>query len=141
MIVNTGHVSFNVQEMNRMLHFYGTILGMKQKFSSTGEDGSRWVCLELADRQYIELVQPGHVLAASPVVNNYYGYQKVCLEVEDAAAAFAELVEKGFTPDSEVRMTVDYALAFNLTDPEGNHLEIVEYTPAALQLQPDHKGD
>lgn len=141
MIVNTGHVSFYVQDMDQMLYFYGKILGMSQKFSSTGEDGSRRVCLELAERQYFELVKSGRELTAAPVVNDHYGYQKVCFEVENAADAFAELVEKGVTPDTEVRMTVDYAFAFNLTDPEGNHLEIVEYTPAALQLQPDRKGD
>lgn len=141
MIVNTGHVSFFVHNMDRMLHFYAIILGMKQKSNYTGEDGDRRICLELADHQYIELINPARVLTAAPVVNNYYGYQKVCFEVEDAAAAFAELIEKGVTPDSEVRMTVDYAYAFNLTDPEGNYLEIVEYTPAALQLQPDRKGD
>lgn len=141
MIVNTSHVSFYVQDMNRMLHFYGTILGMKQKFSSTDDDGSWRVSLELAEQQHFELIQPEHVLNEAPVVNDYYGYQKVCFEVEDAAAAFAELVEKGVTPDSEIRMTVDYALSFNLSDPEGNRLEIVEFPPAALQIQPDCKGD
>lgn len=137
MIVNTGFVSFFVQDMDRMLHFYCAILGMKQKYSETDDDGTTRVRLELAPRQYFELVKPGHVLSASPLVKNYYGYQKVCFEVDDAAAAFAELIEKGVTPASEVRMTVDLANAFNLTDPEGNNLEIVEYSPAALQLQPD----
>jgi catechol 2,3-dioxygenase-like lactoylglutathione lyase family enzyme len=141
MIVNTGYVSFYVQDMDRMLHYYSVILGMKQKFSLTGEDNVRRVYLELAERQSIELVKTGHELTAAPVCKDYFGYQKVCFEVENAADAYAELVEKGVTPDTEVRMTVDYAFAFNLTDPEGNHLEIVEYPPTALQLQADRKGD
>lgn len=165
MITNTGHLAFNVRDMDRMLRFYCDTLGMKKKFtlkygdiegfirSKIEEDVARkdelqneirkfeairevpWlVYLELAERQYIELFNPLGEKAPAPNVAACYGFQKVSLEVEDAAAAFAELVEKGVTPDSEVHMTADFAYAFNLTDPEGNHIEIVQYTALSPQV-------
>jgi catechol 2,3-dioxygenase-like lactoylglutathione lyase family enzyme len=148
MIVNTGSVTFNVKDLSQMLHFYCDILGMKQKYTinhrakpearATHLDDEPWlVCLEFADRQCLELCNPGGPLDAAPKVQDHYGYQKVCLEVDDAAAAHAELVGSGVVPDTEVRMTADFAWAFNLTDPEGNRLEIVQYTDRSPQVRQD----
>jgi catechol 2,3-dioxygenase-like lactoylglutathione lyase family enzyme len=165
MVVNTGHVAFNVKDMDRMLHFYCDVLGMKRKFMVFFQDISDFiqernennqvpqeeiqrqiqqfagirdvpwmVYLEIADRQFIELFRPLGETADAPAVEASYGYQKISLEVADIAAAYAELIGKGFTPDNVVHWTADFAQAFNLQDPEGNYLEFVQYTARSPQI-------
>jgi len=90
--------------------------------------------LEIADHQFLEMFNPVGETADAPHVEACYGYQKIALEVGDAFALHAELVAKGVVPKSEIRETPDFALAFNLDDPEGNHLEIVQYTPRSPQV-------
>ncbi len=90
--------------------------------------------LEIADHQFLEIFNPVGGTADAPVVEGCYGYQKIALEVGDAVAKFAELTAKGVVPKTEVRVTADHAFAFNLDDPEGNHLEIVQFTARSPQV-------
>lgn len=61
-------------------------------------------------------------------------YQHCSLVVDDIEAANAELIAKGITPDTKIQMGLDNTKQFWLTDPDGNRIELMEYTSDSLQV-------
>ena len=63
------------------------------------------------------------------------GYLHLSLEVENIQAVREELMQKGITPDSEIKMQADHTYQLWVTDPDGNRIEFMEYTSESLQIQ------
>ena len=156
-IKNIGHASFNAKDMNKMLHFYGDILGMKRQFTITmgelGEslkkqygtdltteqqsalqslsaDGKRpWVeYLKLADGQFIELFYDlGHTMRTIENHRENYGYIKYNFEVTDIVELRDHLVEEGVTIDDDIHITIDGSREIMVHDPDGNEVQFTEY--------------
>ena len=166
-ILNTGHASYRVSDRERALHFYCDCLGLKKKFtisyaeileySKNLPDGDPWkermrslgdeiwiTYLEVAPHQYLELFHPEGCterfhfpLSAS----DHIGYLHLALEVDDIHAAYEELKAK---PEvkiiSEPTMGIEGAWQFWLEDPDGNSIELMQYTDTAWQLL-GHRAD
>ena len=93
-----------------------------------------WVTfLEVADRQCIELFPAYEDLEEFPKGDDHIGYLHLALEVDDIHKAKEELTKKGIKTD-EIRLGPDFTYQMWMKDPDGNPLELMEYTPKAYQL-------
>ena len=107
-----------------------TIMGMRMMGNQPWLD-----YIEVAPHQYIELFHTaGRQLKEDRDLSDAYGYQHLCLEVDDIQAAYDAVVANGITPDTEIQLGADGAYQFWLVDPDGNRLELMEYAPGAKQL-------
>lgn len=154
---NIGHISLQTRDMPAMLHFYGDLLGMRRQFTITvgdfaeslraqydgqippenaaylrsmGEDPARpWITyMKLAEGQFLELFwdMDGAGRTVGDRGKNY-GYIKCNYETADAAALLARLTEAGASILEGLHTTVDGALEFAVTDPDGNQVQFTQY--------------
>lgn len=92
--------------------------------------------IEIAPHQYIELFHvDGQTLKEDRNLADAFGYQHICIEVEDIHKAWDAVTYNGLTPDEPIRLGPEGAYQFWLTDPDGNRLELMEYTKDAYQLR------
>ena len=155
----TTQVAFDVQDEVNMSGFYEHGLGMKKAMVLTVGDlagamehapnadprqiammkmlGERpWIeYYEIAPHQYLELFYPigGQKLKEDRNLEDAYGFQHICIEVSDIHAAYDAVIANGLKPETEISLGLDGAYQFWLRDPDGNRLELMEYTENALQ--------
>lgn len=152
----TTQVAFQVKDAVNMEHFYCRGLGLKKVSSLTYLDlckvveqsgqadpkmlmglkmmGEKsWIdYIEVAPHQYIELFHTdGQTLKEDRDLQDAYGYQHICLEVEDIHAAWDAVTANGIEPDTQISLGADGAYQFWLVDPDGNRLELMQYAPGA----------
>lgn len=91
---------------------------------------------ETGTHQYIELFYSldGKPLREDRNLEDSYGYQHLCLEVEDIHKAWDAVRRNGITPENEITRGLDGALQFWIRDPDGNRIELMEYAEGSLQL-------
>lgn len=91
--------------------------------------------IEVAPRQYIKLFYPtGGEKRVERNLEDCYGYQHYCLEVQDIQQVWNTVKENGIIPDTDINMGEDGAYQFWVTDPDGNRIEFMEYRKDAKQL-------
>ncbi len=126
----TTQVTFQVKNAAGMEEFYCRGLGLKKVCTLAGAD-----YVEAAPHQFLVLLHDdGAQKKEERDLSGYYGYQHICLEVSDIHAAWDAVIQNGLKPDTEVSLGVDGAYQFWLTDPDGNRLELMQYTAEAKQL-------
>ncbi|MHB0875640.1 MAG: VOC family protein [Anaerolineae bacterium] len=128
MIKALAHVCFTVSDLQRSLGFYQGSLGLEPAFYFTNQQGEKTgVYLRVGGRSFIELftgqVEPLPARAS---------YRHFCLEVDDIRAVVADLRAKGVDV-SDVKMGADQSWQAWLTDPDGNRIELHQYTAASWQ--------
>jgi len=129
MIVGLSHACFVVSDLDRALRFYGDALGLKLAFElKVPEAGLEGVYLHVGGRTFIELFK-GEPAPSQPNAS----YKHICLEVDDMESTVAALREKG-ADVSEVKLGQDGSYQAWLTDPDGNRVELHQFTPQSLQL-------
>lgn len=91
--------------------------------------------IEVAPHQYIELFYTGgrEMKEALPLEERY-GYQHICVEVESICAAWDAVTANGIQPDTEIDLGCDGTRVFWVKDPDGNRMEFHEYTEKSRQL-------
>lgn len=91
------------------------------------------IYIEVAPHQYLELFpvdptwehhQPAHET----------GYQHLALEVDDIHAAYDKMVACGVKTLTKPSLGVEATWQFWLEDPDGNRIELMQYTENSLQL-------
>lgn len=128
-----GHICLFVTDLERSLDFYCNQLGFTQMFEENyPQFRLHNVYLRIGPSQFIELF--GNL---PEIDNSKASIKHFCLHVDDARAAHAELAAKGL-PVSDVRIGSAKCVMFNLTDPDGNVIEIMELTPESLHAIHDH---
>ncbi|MDH8678677.1 VOC family protein [Fusibacter bizertensis] len=158
-VAYTTQIAYQVKDDVNMLNFYVKGLGFKRAMTLTFDDlykaleadmeanpkelseiemirDSPWIdFIEVAPHQYIEFFHsPNEIKKQAYHYENYYGYQHLCLEVEDIHLALEAITQNGIKPDTEISLGVDGAYQFWLTDPDGNPVEIMAYSESAKQL-------
>ena len=161
------HCTFTCKDYPAMQKFYSETLGLEQLFKIDFEQsiiddyhangyvglaakpGDEWLSYyKVAPRQFIELF---NVPYNGENNTENEGFHHVCLMVEDIVEAARDLEAKGVTlwhgprwlenpytePYTEVPGQCG-SLAFYVQDPEGNEIEIMQYTENSLQLINDH---
>lgn len=121
-----GHIALRVKDINKMLDFYCSKLGLTEAFRINNDDGSlRIVYLHISDGQFVELCLGGD---GKPEFDDKtsLGFRHISFTVDNINKTRKDLEEKGVIFDSEILKLRDNNLTMFLFDPEGNKIEIVE---------------
>lgn len=159
-----SHLAFQVKDMEAMLRFYRDALGFRQICDTTydlalnhiqkqlesaagpareglaaverefaDKAGKPWfVYLRITDDQLLELFYADET--SDSFRPDGGSYRHLSLEVEDIEQARRELLEAGVMLKTEVYIGADATKTLWITDPEGNEIELMEYTADSLQL-------
>ena len=161
------HCTFTCKDYPAMERFYGETLGLKKLFhinytqeiidgflqsgyrDFTGKVGDEWLAYyKVAPKEFIELFNLPYC-GENDTQNT--GFHHVCLVVEDIIEAARELEGKGVTlyrgprwlnnpftePFDGSEIGQCGSIAFYVQDPEGNEIELMQYTPESLQVKHD----
>lgn len=141
------HCSFYCNDYEKMLHFYRDVLEIPAIFTLRNEDGSVWLTyLKVAERQFIELFNEPYEARDKW---GEYSFTHLSLMVEDIFEAVRTLESKGvlitkgpkangkflrvpYIADHEVGACGSYTAW--VQDPEGNEIELMQYTPVSMQV-------
>ena len=128
MIKGLAHVCFIVSDLERSVAFYRDRLGFRPAFEFLNDRGERFgQYLHVGDRTFLELFK-GEVRPPA----EGQSYRHFCLEVDDLAATAADLRSRGVEV-TEIKAGSDHSLQAWLADPDGNRIELHEYTARSKQ--------
>ena len=151
-VIEFGHLAFNVTDMDRAQHFYCDLLGLEKAFpirlpENMAELRPDSPLAALAGKVFIQYIKLGNgsfleLFRPTPATNlesggpNYdnIGYVHLSLVVDDLPAWEAHLKKNGVTFDSEIQMGPDHTYTMWIRDPDGNRIELMQYTPESLQV-------
>jgi lactoylglutathione lyase/glyoxylase I family protein len=138
------HAAYRVKDLNRSMEFYKK-LGFNYAYDIKRDDGSVWLAYLANDaHQFIELF-PGREGPDKATNETFF---HVCYLVEGIQELGRRLQDEGITlyqgpaylnniapvPFIGDQLAKCNSRAFFLIDPDGNDIEIMEYTPESLQL-------
>lgn len=148
------HCSFYCNDYEKMLHFYRNILELPAIFTLRNEDGTPWLTyLKVAERQFIELFNDHYEPSAKW---GEYSFSHMSLLVADIFEAVRTLEAKGVLitkgPRAEGKfLRVPYicdnepgacgSMTAWIQDPEGNEIELMQYTPVSMQVMCNDMAD
>ncbi|HUW58118.1 MAG TPA: VOC family protein [Planctomycetota bacterium] len=128
MITGIAHVCFTTSSIDATLDFYCGKLGLIEAFPFLREDGSKMgVYLHVGGRTFLEFFE-----GTLPEGAQTPPYRHLCLEVDDIEAAVRTLREKGLEV-TDVKMGGDNSWQAWLEDPDGNRIELHQYTEESKQ--------
>jgi len=142
MTVRLAHLCFHTNRFEEMTAFYRETLGLPVKFELRLPDGrvfGRYFSLgntsflEIFDQAGAVEMWGGTVGIVAP--KPYQNFQHFCLEIKRLDEYRAELVGRGLSV-SEIKMGVDNSRQAWIKDPDGNDIELMEYTDRSLQTTP-----
>jgi glyoxylase I family protein len=128
MITGLAHVCFTVSDLETSIQFYRDGLGLAPAFDFRNDDGRRFgLYLHAGGRNFIELFEGSLDERAEN-----QSYRHICLEVDDIEATAHTLRERGIEV-SPVKLGKDESYQAWITDPDGNRIELHQYTPKSWQ--------
>lgn len=140
MITRLAHLCFQTNRFEEMTTFYRDILGLPIKFSlRLPDDRIFGHYFAIGGNSFIELFDTagackmwgGNPGPRAPAHGQTY--QHFCLEVQNLAEVRTQIMEAGCTV-TEIAKGMDGSLQAWITDPDGNDIELMEYTRESLQL-------
>jgi catechol 2,3-dioxygenase-like lactoylglutathione lyase family enzyme len=122
-ITGVAHIALYAADFEKTRAFYRDFLGFAEPYTLTNPDGTPSVAFfKINERQYIELFPER--AANSDRLNH------ISIETDDAEALRRHLAAKGVkVPDRVNKVRIGNS-AFNITDPDGHTVEIVQYEPS-----------
>ena len=139
MIRQLAHVCFFTDRLETMVAFYRDGLGFPVKFTLNTDDdelmGYYFDCgaatfIEIFDQRLAVKQWGGQVQTLKPGSQ----YKHFCLEVTGLVEVKAMLVSRGIEV-TNMKKGIDHSLQAWITDPDGNAIELMEYTHESLQLR------
>lgn len=128
MIIGHAHTCFTVSDLEQSIAFYRDKLGLEEAFDFKHEDGRRYgVYLYLGERNFIELFEGDLGESAEG-----QSFRHICLEVDDIGQTVADLEASGVEV-STPKLGRDHSWQAWITDPDGNRIELHQYTPESWQ--------
>ena len=126
MISSIAHVCFGVPDLERSERFYRDVLGFPVAYDFVNAEGRRFgVCLHAGGGTFVELFESRLPPAGQ-------GHRHVCFEVDDIHGMVAELRAKGVEV-TEPKTGSDRSISAWLADPDGNRIELQQYTAESKQ--------
>lgn len=140
MIRKLAHINFVTNDLEKIIDFYVNKLGLQIKFTLDNQEGKPFgyyfACgdttfLEFFDQKMAAEVWGGKV----EELNIGTRYRHFCLEVTGLEEFCSRLREKGVSV-SEISLGMDHSYQAWIADPDGNQIELMEYTPSSMQFSP-----
>ncbi len=140
MIKQLAHLCFFTNQLDRMIGFYRDVLGCPVKFTMRNDDGFEFgYYFASGGRTFIEIFDQAGAIKQwggkmAPLQSSDGDrYRHFSFEVSGIEGFCARLRAKGVevTP---VKTEMDHSKQAWLKDPDGNAIELMEYTPQSLQL-------
>lgn len=130
-IVDLGHPAFACHDLEASLDFYAK-LGIHESFRLLREDGSLMlIYLHIADDRFIEVFPNG----PSPEERaEKQSFMHICLAVDDIQTYVEEIRNQGIAIDVEPKMGLDFNVQAWIADPDGNKIELMQYSPESPQI-------
>jgi lactoylglutathione lyase len=144
MIRRLSHLCFITDQLAEMTRFYSETLGLPVKFIFKLETGETFGCyLDCGDSSFVEIFDRmlkqkkwGGDLEPLAAGNRYTHF---CLEVTGLADFKTRLEQKGVKV-SPIRTGMDSSTQAWLNDPDGNAIELMEFTAGSAQIQRMHSA-
>ena len=128
MIRNLAHLCLTVENLDTSLAFYRDVLGLPVAFEFHRDSGERFgAYVHVGGRTFIELFQGEH-----KPHDPKQSYRHFCLEVDDINQTVATLRSHGLEV-SDPKRGRDQSWQAWVTDPDGNRIELHQYTPESWQ--------
>ena len=146
MIRRLAHLCLTTNDLDRLILFYRDQLGLTVKFRFAAADGSIFgAYVAMGDTTFVEFFdqagaakQWGDGSTPGPLTEgSRYGH--FCLEVAGLSALREQLIARGVEVGA-IRTGMDGSFQAWLADPDGNRIELMEYTHASAQLAPGCEG-
>lgn len=129
-IKDLGHPAFACHDLDATLAFYEK-LGIHESFRLLHDDGSLMlIYLHIGGDRFIEVFPNG----PAPEERGKQSFMHTCLAVEGIEAYVEEIRAKGVEIDVEPKMGLDFNVQAWITDPDGNKIELMEYSPKSPQI-------
>jgi lactoylglutathione lyase len=124
-ITGTAHMAYYVSDLKKARDYYEGFLGFQEALVLKNQDGSDHVVfIKINDRQFIELY-------AEPVKN--YGFiHDAGFETNDAKGMRDHLAAMGVKVPEKVTKDESGNLSFEMIEPSGFTIQIVQYLPDSL---------
>ena len=130
-ITDVGHPAFACHDIDVALAFYEK-LGITESFRLLHDDGSLMlIYLHVGGDRFIELFPNGPSPAERPAKQSF---MHVCLAVEGIEDFVEDIRARGVTIDVEPKVGLDFNTQAWITDPDGNKIELMEYSPQSPQV-------
>jgi lactoylglutathione lyase len=127
-ITGVSHIALYVHDMGKSRAFYKDFLGFEEPFSTTNANGTLHVVwIKINDQQTVELFP--EKAAGSDRLNH------IALETDDAQAMRDFLASRGIKVPEKVGKGRIGNLNFNIMDPDGHTVEIVQYASDGWTLR------
>ena len=127
-ITGVAHIALYAKDVESSRQFYRDFLGYAEPFSLKNGDGSLALTFfKVNERQYIELFPERE--AGSDRLHH------ISIETTDAEQMRRYLAARGVAVPEKVNRVRIGNLAFNVKDPDGHTVEIVEYAPDSWTLR------
>lgn len=128
MFKGIAHVCYTVKDLSRTIHFYRNVVGLKQTFEFLDNEGKVFgVYFHVGGRNFIELFE-----GKSSSLRKTESLRHLCLEVDDIKAMVKKFGEHGIKVTSP-KMGIDGSWQAWLYDPDGNLIELHQYTEESKQ--------
>ena len=162
MIVQANsHLGFVCHDLDKSVRFYEDVLGCKEKFSLYYGDmipknpddlakvppkelarleklkDVRWIVyLEWMDGYFIELFHEVDAHIDNPYNPANYGFTHFSFVVDDIQAFYQQLLDKGLKDAIDItpQLNCDHTWAMWFHDPDGNRVEVHQYTERSFQI-------
>ena len=140
MIRQLAHLCFHTDHIEQMVKFYRDGLNLPIKFTLNTDDGELMgYYFECGNASFIEIFDQALAIkqwgGQMQVLKPGGLYKHFCLEVNGLEETRRALLARGILV-SEIRVGMDHSRQAWIADPDGNAIELMEYTHASRQLMP-----
>jgi lactoylglutathione lyase len=139
MIKKLAHLCLFTDQLDNMIAFYRDVMGFPVKFTMKNDDGFAFgYYFATGEMSFVEIFdQKGAVKQWGGTVgpirqNNDTHMRHFCFEVNGIEALVAELEAKNIKV-RPLKIGMDHSKQAWIKDPDGNDIELMEYTPKSLQ--------
>ena len=127
-ILGLAHVALFVSDLSKARAFYEDFLGYQESYVLKRDDGSdRIVFIKINDQQFIEL------FADKPGQDGHLNHVSVLTESAERMRDY--LASRGINVPNKVGKGKIGNLNFNISDPDGHTVEIVQYEPDSWTMR------
>jgi len=139
MIRQLAHLCFYTDRLEQMVHFYRDGLGLPVKFTLNDDDGHLMgYYFECGNSTFIEIFDRALAVrqwgGQAQATASSGQYKHFCLEVTGLDELKPALEKRGVQV-SAITMGMDHSRQAWIADPDGNAIELMEYTHQSLQLR------